>query len=109
MANEYALFAQMELLAEDNDVYEIPVDTQFIGTVNIVNTSAAAVTVKLALAATDTPTAAEWIDMIELQPNGGGVERSGLTLQAGKHIVVQADDVGVTAAVWGMQITTGAP
>ena len=108
MAIQYGVWAQDEVPNGSLDLYEVPAATTFVGTLNLVNTSANDVEVWIALSDTDTPTASEWIEHLTLlgtATEGGGLERTGITLQAGKHIVITGSAAGVTAAVWGQIIT----
>ena len=108
MAIQYGLWARGEVPAGLLDLYEVPASTTFIGTLNLVNISAADVEVWVALSDTNTPEDADFIEHITLAgttTGGGGLERTGLTLQAGKHIVITASAVGVSASVWGQIIT----
>ena len=72
-------------------------------TVNICNRSASSVTVRLALAATDTPGATEWIEYDALVPGNGVLERTGIVLDAGKKVVAYASATGVSVVAWGYE------
>lgn len=111
MLINYALLAQASLDATTNtDLLVVGVDEQVVATLNMVNRTGDDIAVRVALSGSNAPTDAEWIEYgIILKANGGALERTGLTLQTGKHIVVYAAAIGVSAAVWGMKLTPEAP
>ena len=90
----------------NTSIYTVPTDTFAIVTINVTNRSTATRDIRVALASSGTPTAAEWIEFdTELVANGT-LERSGVVLQAGKQIVVYANSTDVSAMVYGIETAT---
>jgi hypothetical protein len=90
----------------DSTVYTVPADTFSVVTLNVVNRSTAPRTVRVALAASGTPDAAEYIEYdVEILANGV-LERTGIVLDATKNIVVYADSLGCSAVVFGLETAT---
>ena len=87
-------------------VYTVPGDTFSVVTLNVVNRSTAPRTVRVALAASGTPTLAEYIEYdVEILANGV-LERTGIVLDATLNIVVYADSLGCSAVVFGLETAT---
>ena len=92
--------------ATNTTIYTVPSDNFAIVTINITNRSTATRDIRIALSASGTPTAAEWIEFdTELVANGT-VERSGVVLQAGKNVVAYANSTDVTVMVYGIETAT---
>lgn len=92
--------------ATNTTIYTVPSDTFAIVTVNVTNRAAATRDIRLALSATGTPAAGEYIEYdTELVANGT-VERSGIVLQAGKNIVAYANSTDVNVVVYGIETAT---
>lgn len=90
----------------DTTVYTVPADTFSVVTLNVVNRSSAPRIVRVALAASATPTAAEYIEYdVEILANGV-LERTGIVLDATKNIVVYADSLGCSAVAYGLETAT---
>lgn len=86
-------------------IYTVPASTVSYLNLNIVNTNATPVNVRVALCATDTPTSAEYIEY-NAQIGGYGIlERTGIALQATKKIVAFSDTTGVSVSVYGVEET----
>ena len=84
-------------------LYTVPTSTFAVVTVNLVNRSSSAVTVRVAMSATATPSNGEWIEYgVSLAANTV-LERTGLVLDAGKNIVVYASATGVSATAYGIE------
>ena len=98
------LGTQQSLLANTlTTIYTVPATTVGYVNFNIVNTNATPVTVRVALSATGTPTAAEYVEY-NAEINGYGVlERTGIALQAGKNVVALADTANVSISVYGVE------
>lgn len=95
-------------LTADTDVtvYTVPVGSYAVANVSITNRNTTSISMKLAMATTGTPTAAEWIEWNTIIIPNGVFERTGLVLQGGLNIVanVNAENVGVT--VYGIETST---
>jgi hypothetical protein len=68
-----------------------------------VNTNATAVTVRIALSATGTPTAAEYIEYNAEIAGYGILERTGIALQAAKNLVAFSNTANVSISVYGVE------
>jgi copper(I)-binding protein len=92
--------------ATNTTVYTVPAETFSVVTVNVVNRNSQSRNVRIALASTDTPTDAEFVEYdAELIANGV-LEKSGIVLNAGKKVVVYSDSTGVSAMVYGIETPT---
>lgn len=87
-------------------IYTVPTDNFAIVSINVTNRSAATRDVRIALAATDTPTNAEWIEYDTEIVANGTIERSGIVLQAGKKVVAYVNSTDCTVMVYGIETST---
>jgi hypothetical protein len=87
-------------------IYTVPGDTFAVFTVNLVNRSGTDRNVRIAVAASGTPTTAEWIEYDTTIIGNGVLERTGIVAQAGKNIVVYANSTDVSAMVFGIETST---
>lgn len=93
-----------DLSATTNTVlYTVPSSTKAALTVGLCNRSASAATVRIALAASSTPTDAEWISYGESLAANAAMERTGIILSAGQSLVVYASAAQVSAVAWGVE------
>lgn len=88
----------------DADVYTVPAGIVAAANVNICNTGAAAVKVRLAIRS-GALAAADYIEHDADVPAGGVLERTGLALTAGETVVVRASASGVSVRVHGFEET----
>lgn len=99
------IYGQVALTASiNNTVFGQTVAT--VGTYNIrlVNTTSTALSCGLAISATATPAANEWIESSSnVIPAYGILEEQGIPIQAGKYIVALPSATGVNAIVWGIE------
>lgn len=84
-------------------VYAVPAGKTSALSINLCNTSSAAVTARIALAASATPANGEFIEYDAVIPASGVLERGGIVLGAGQFLVVRASGLGVNATVWGYE------
>jgi len=98
------LIAGVALAASTNTtLYTVPASTLSLVTVRLCNRSTSAVTVRIALSSSDTPSDGQYIVDELLAPNGGIVHESAITLDAGKKVVVWASATGVNANGWKIE------
>ena len=74
----------------DTTVYTVPAATFSIVTINVTNRNATSRNVRIALAASGTPSNEEYIEYDTELLGHGTLERGGIVVDAGKNIVVQA-------------------
>jgi hypothetical protein len=92
--------------ATNTTLYTVPTGFFTVATVSLVNRSNQAMTVRLAISGTGTPTAAEWIEFdTEVYPKGV-LERTGIVMGAGQNIVVFSSTANVSAVAFGIETST---
>lgn len=84
-------------------IYTVPTSTFAVASVNITNRNATSVDVRLALAASDTPNAADYIEYDVSIPANAVLERTGLVLGASQKIVVYSSDANVSVVAYGIE------
>lgn len=87
-------------------IYTVPSDTFAVLTVNITNRSTQSRNIRLALAASGTPTTAEYIEYDTELLGNGSLERSGIVIEAGKNIVAYANSTDISVVVYGIETST---
>ena len=98
------ILGQAALVASTNTtVYTVPSNIFTVFSVSVLNRGTSAVTVRIALAATGTPTNAEWIEYdVTLDPSGV-LERTGLMMNATKNLVVYTTGSSVSVSAFGIE------
>jgi hypothetical protein len=87
-------------------VYTVPTNTHTVANISIANRASTAATVRIALAASASPTAAEWIEYETTIPGYGVLERTGVSLQAAKLVVVYGSTANLSVSVYGIEQST---
>ena len=101
------ILGQAALAAATNTtVYTVPATTFTVLHVSMVNRGGTTVSVRLALAASATPTNAEWIEYdAQIGPNGV-LERTGIMMNSGKLLVAYASNANVSVSAFGVETST---
>jgi len=99
------ILGQAALSATTNTtVYTVPASTHAVVNINVLNKNATtAAAVRIALSSTGTPGASEWIEYDVAVPKTAVIERTALSLNAGKNIVVYTDSSDVAVSVYGIE------
>jgi hypothetical protein len=84
-------------------VYTCPADTYAVVAINICNRGANATAVRIAVADSDTPGAAEYIEYDSEIFSKNVLERTGLVLAATQRLVVYSTQASVSAVVVGIE------
>lgn len=92
--------------ATNTTIYTCPADTFTVASVSIVNRGTNPATIRMAVAASDTPTNAEYIEFdTELLPKNV-LERTGIMLGATQKIVVRSSLAAVSVVAFGIETST---
>ena len=92
-----------DLAANTNTTLYNPTGATGTVTVSVVNRNAGGALVRLALAATATPTAAEWLEYDAYLPTAGVLERAAIVVGSGQYLVVQSSAASVSAVAFGFE------
>lgn len=84
-------------------LYTVPADYFCVASVSIVNRGNTAVGIRVATAAADTPTNAEFIEYDTVLEPKAILERSGIVMDADKRLVVYSTAVNVNAVAFGIE------
>jgi hypothetical protein len=92
--------------ATDTTIYTCPTDTFTVASVSIVNRGTNPAIIRMAIAANDTPTNAEYIEFdTELLPKNV-LERTGIMLGATQKIVVRSSLAAISVVAFGIETST---
>jgi hypothetical protein len=84
-------------------VYTVPASTTATFSVSICNTGTTVVTARLAIAASGTPGASEWLEYGAEIAGGGVLERTGIVAQATKRVVAYVSAATAAVSVFGFE------
>lgn len=84
-------------------IYTCPADTYAVVAINICNRGANATAVRIAIADSDTPGAAEYIEYDSQIFSKNVLERTGIVLAATQRLVVYSTEASVSAVVVGIE------
>ena len=84
-------------------VYTVPSAKVATVSMNICNTGTSPIYVRVALSATGTPSASEWIEYDAEILASGVLERTGIVMNATKNIVVYTDTATASVSVYGYE------
>jgi len=98
------VLGQVSLASTTNTlVYTVPSSTISYVNVNVSNRNASDIAVRVALAATATPTNAEYIEYESFIAPNGVLERTGLVLEAGRKVIAYSNSTNVSVNVYGVE------
>ena len=84
-------------------VYTVPSSVSTTCNISVVNTGATSATVTIAIAASSTPAASEYIEYSATLPPSGVLERGGLVAQTGKNFVVNCSTASCAVSIFGFE------
>ena len=101
------LYNPVQLGTTNTTLYIVPTGFYSVFNVSLTNTGSTAVTIKLGLSSSASPSAIEWIEQQTTIVGYGVFERTGLVLQAGYYVVALCSAATtVNATVYGIETST---
>ncbi len=92
--------------ATNTTIYTVPVGYFTVLSINVLNRGTATASVRIALASAGTPTTAEWIEYDAQIGANGVLERTGIMMNAGKNLVVYANNANISVSAFGIETST---
>lgn len=92
--------------ATNTTVYTVPANTFSVVSVSICNRGGSNATVRIAVAASSTPTGDEYLEYGSTILPNGVLERTGIVMDAAKLLVVYSSNTSVNAVVMGIETST---
>jgi len=90
-------------ITTNTTVYTVPVGKTATFNVNFTNLSGVPTAIRLAIAASGTPSSAEYLEYDSIVEGNGVLERGGIVASAGKNIVVYASTANLAVNVYGYE------
>jgi len=103
-STQFKILSTVDVTAAGSDVlvYSVPEDSFLMGTLNIVNRNNASLEFRVASSQTDN--AATDSDYVEYDADllaYGTVERQGIVMQGGEHLIIRSSRANLSAVLWG--------